>query len=321
MPTAAPNKELTVLRYVMDHPGTTNEGAIAGLKETFSRVTVFNTLTKLKEYDMIDVKKDRPNSQTQYLSINDQNIIVKHIRELDEFERTLVRLLRTTLLYIEEKYFPGTGMLNALRIDDNPATMNQIDEMFHISLGPTTSGTYINEQSLDDILFLLFKPIDLFFSVVDTYLVMSTIMWPAIIDEKDKDRDIDRDRETLTKLSTLVFSRFTDIQLHLSNFLRIAGIHTLTGSRYIKSNITRKLRGTELLDSYKRYQSIGINDEIGSVLDVIWKINYKIQELAYPEPSQYGWGDFVYRKDDWRKLLSVESKRRLPSSKGAFARS
>jgi hypothetical protein len=54
-------------------------------------------------------------------------------------------------------------------------------------------------------------------------------------------------------------------------------------------------------------------------LDVIWKINYKIQELAYLEPSQYGWGDFVYRKDDWRKLLSIESKRRLPSDKGGFA--
>lgn len=305
MPAAASNKELTILRYVMEHPDTTNEGVIAGLKDEFSRVTVFNTLTKLKEYDMINIRKNRPNSQTQYLSINDKNVIVKYMRELDEFEKALLRLIRTTLLKIEERYFPGTKALNILRIDDDPATLDQIDEVFHINLGPTTSGTYIDERALNDIWFILFKPIDFFFSVVDSYLVMSTIMWPRIMGKNDSDKDPEKDKETLVKLSTLVFSRFTDIQLHLSNFLRIAGLHNLTGHSYIDRNIRQQLRGTERLHSFERYESMGIKDEIANLLDVIWRMNYKIQELAYPEPFQNKSKDFVYGKDDWRKLLAI----------------
>lgn len=86
-------RESVILKYVQEHPGSTNEQVIKGLDGTFSRVTVFNTLKTLKEYQMILVKKDKPNSQIHYLFINNENKTARQIQQLDDFERVFIPLL------------------------------------------------------------------------------------------------------------------------------------------------------------------------------------------------------------------------------------
>jgi hypothetical protein len=87
-------KEKAILDYITNNPGTTKQGVVEGLDGKYSRVTVFNTIKELDDYDMIIVRKDKPNSQIHKLFINDKDLFASLIQDLDAFEKAYFPLLK-----------------------------------------------------------------------------------------------------------------------------------------------------------------------------------------------------------------------------------
>jgi hypothetical protein len=59
-----------------------------------SRKTVYKDLRVLvKDYEMIVVRKDKPNSQIHHLYINEKNLLLSTITDLDNFKNALSVLL------------------------------------------------------------------------------------------------------------------------------------------------------------------------------------------------------------------------------------
>jgi predicted transcriptional regulator len=263
------NRTRIIVDYVSMHQGCTAQDIVDGLEASISRKTIFDILQELTKEGI--VKDDRVNRRDHRYFVEAKNPLVSVPIELDGFEKAFVKILAKSAEFIEKKYLP-------LIFEANKAGRSY-------------------EKSLVDVFFLLTEPIDLFFAVADSYLVSCTMQWPTII----------KDKETLKKLSALVFTRLADIQLSLSEFLSSVRLGELGGSLSIE--FMRRLNGTfRFSASHTRYTSIGMKEEIENTLDTIWKINLGIQELAYPEPSLYKWEDFVYGKDDWRTLLAVQAQ-------------
>jgi predicted transcriptional regulator len=110
-------KENKVFQYVKEHPGSSQEEVVRGMKSDPSRITVINILKRLKEYDMILFKKDKPNSQIYKIYVNNNNLLVAVERSLSDFQQSFFVLLDHLKNKIEETYIERTGEIEGRDID------------------------------------------------------------------------------------------------------------------------------------------------------------------------------------------------------------
>jgi predicted transcriptional regulator len=97
--------EQEILNYLRDKPGSSKANIVRYLrdKQVASKMTVFQYLKDLENKQMIYGKKERPNSQSFMMYINEDNKLASVLGELEEFEKVYVQLLEKSKQRINEK--------------------------------------------------------------------------------------------------------------------------------------------------------------------------------------------------------------------------
>lgn len=88
-------KEKAVLDYIKGHPECIKQEVVNALTEAgiLSRAPILNTIKELDRQGMIKVRKKKANSQTHYLRINDDSILLSVINETEEIKKAFFTLL------------------------------------------------------------------------------------------------------------------------------------------------------------------------------------------------------------------------------------
>ena len=114
-------KERTILNYITDNPGITKQRLVEGLDGKYSRGPIFNSLKKLEKWHMIDIKRDKPNSQTHNLFTSDNNPILnaeKNVRRFSNAFFNLIYVVREKELLLQTlnlyRYLINAYVLTAL---------------------------------------------------------------------------------------------------------------------------------------------------------------------------------------------------------------
>jgi hypothetical protein len=93
-----------VIDYISDHPGCNTEAACKGVESYTARVTFFKVLKELKEEGIVTVDdKSKPNARDNKLFVEETNLLVRVPRELDEFKRAFLNLVKKTESKIRAK--------------------------------------------------------------------------------------------------------------------------------------------------------------------------------------------------------------------------
>jgi hypothetical protein len=156
-----------------------------------------------------------------------------------------------------------------------------------------------NSSEFSSIYQLISQPLFMFYQVVNSYYIRSLMLWPTIILEED----------ALKNLYTIVFTKIANMQSRISEILR--SLNTPNMNVGLEAAMLRRmLYATEkMMISYDIFTKFGMQKEMESLLDSLWKINLDYQEHAFPEPKIYGW-NFKYRDDSysWRKLMELQKQ-------------
>jgi hypothetical protein len=118
----AETRRKLVLEYVRIHPGCMKEDITEGLKNSISRVPVFNTLRDLLEDNAL---RDESNNRRDHkLYVNSDNLLVSVPRELEDFEKAYINLLQNSAKRINEKDFSTVSKMLGIK-ESNPTKWNE----------------------------------------------------------------------------------------------------------------------------------------------------------------------------------------------------
>jgi hypothetical protein len=109
----------------------------------------------------------------------------------------------------------------------------------------------------------------IFYSMIDVILFRSTVVWPALINDK----------ETLRKLYGITYSKVAEIQLQLSKFLRSSQLFPISNP----VEFIAELKGSRhRLSTYLLfYWGANMQEEIGPVIHCISNISVEIKKYGY----------------------------------------
>ena len=126
---------------------------------------------------------------------------------------------------------------------------------------------------------LYYSPVELFFIVVDLIFFRSMVKWSEQI----------KDKEQLAQLYSVAYSKISEIQLYLSEFIKsikaipLDPINVLITGRKMSQRFSQQISFGLIVSSY---YELGLGPEIENVKDSIIKINQDISELGLIEFSQ-----------------------------------
>jgi SepF-like predicted cell division protein (DUF552 family) len=266
-------RKKTIIEFITNNPDCSKERVsryMDGLGAA-SRTTTMKDLSELEDEEIIYAHRQKQNSRDVKLRINAGNIVVLVTSELEQFERTFVTLLNKVRTEFDNTYS------DIKKIHPNNLSKKDLSKVNPILESMTES-------------------LRIFYEVVDSYMVRSLMLWSNKVQDKD----------VLKKLYSIVFTKISDIQLHI---YQVFG-STLAGSFNppLLQSAWRKIYSTEhMKEHYESFTRLNMKNEISSVLDCVWKMNSECKLAAYPEPILYKW-NFNYDNDDWRKLLILQKK-------------
>ena len=269
-----------VLDYIRHHQGCLAEEVVTKIKPGLSRRTVFKVLKDLKNDSLVTEQKI--NMRMIKLFVNDSNPLISVPQELEIFEKHFRKLLQQVKKVTDVKYKVA---INNLQVPDKEK-LNSTDKEI--------------TQIVYDFSKLNSQPLYILYAVIDAYLFHSILTWPLTI----------RDKETLKDLYTYVFKKIGDIQEYLfetfkSIYIGASGSVSQIIAPYIENRLHMTTRLSRCIDIYTKFD---MQNEIEDVIDSLWKIQGRLQFIAYPEPRIYSW-KFEYYEDDWRKLLNLQKER------------
>jgi SepF-like predicted cell division protein (DUF552 family) len=262
-----------IIEFITNNPDCSKERVnkyMDGLGAA-SRATTIKDLSDLENDEIIYIYRQRQNSRDVKLRINTGNIVVLVTKELEQFEKAFVTLLNKI-----RKEFDNTYS-DIKKVHSNDLSKKDLSKVNPILESMTES-------------------LRIFYEVVDSYMVRSLMLWSNKVQDKD----------VLKKLYSIVFTKISDIQLHI---YQVFG-STLAGNFNppLLQSAWRKIYSTEhMKEHYENFRRLNMENEISSVLDCIWKMNNECKVAAYPEPILYKW-NFNYDNDDWRKILILQKK-------------
>lgn len=196
-------KDLDVLQYIKANPGITKEAVINGLKDKYSRVTVFNIIKNLEAQKIIDVQKDKPNSQTHHVSINNDNLVAQHLQELDEFEQVFISLLEVIKEETSKFYSIMIDGLESYHDLQEAKTTEEITQIIQGSEFKRISEPYFLRATMFSMCIRIFG------QLLQAYTIRSTFIWPIEIE----------DRKKLDQLISTLFNRLVNMQLKMSQII------------------------------------------------------------------------------------------------------
>ncbi len=198
------------------------------------------------------------------------SILVSVTKELEEFDKKNFLLLKKITLKFDELY-----MVSKPKIE----------------LGLQNVDLTAFQPLLD----ALSQMVDIFYEFVDVCMLRCILKWPETVKKED----------IIKRLYSILFSKINDIQFRMSEILR----STKAGNFYQIAllSVYQRIYGTTNFQRHlEKFKLAGIK-EIDQVLDSLWDIHKDFRQLSFPEPKIYNW-DFDYEKDDWKKLLDIQSK-------------
>ncbi|VFJ14525.1 hypothetical protein [Candidatus Nitrosocosmicus franklandus] len=85
-------RHLDVLQILKSNPGCNKQFIVNFLDGKYSRVTVFKLLDDLVKWNLIDIEREKLNSQNLKLFLKDEDLQIGLIKDLDLFERSFFEL-------------------------------------------------------------------------------------------------------------------------------------------------------------------------------------------------------------------------------------
>ena len=85
--------EKSIVDYLSKNPGVTKQAIVNAFYGRMSRATIFNNIERLSDLDVLQIKKERPNSQIHQVFVNEDNLLMSAIHALDRFETPFLTIL------------------------------------------------------------------------------------------------------------------------------------------------------------------------------------------------------------------------------------
>jgi hypothetical protein len=258
-------REQMVIDYISEHQGCTKADITRGLENEISKKTIDKIVDEMMDDDIIETKKENPNSRNIKLFLKESNLLVSIPKQLEQFDNSFTLLVDKTGRKI---------MLSKIGIPISKAAGIPID-----------SSSILSSQQITQLLTI---KLSVFYRFIDSILLQSLIVWPKKI----------KDVETLKKLYVNAFSKIAEIMMKFSE----QHIDANFWNNSLNSQIINRFHGAgALLDFQETYGNVGMKQEIDSVLDSLWNIDNGIRHLVYKEKEYLG---IEFKEDDgWRKLL------------------
>jgi hypothetical protein len=158
--------------------------------------------------------------------------------------------------------------------NENPLEAKKIAAEKIAKLKPILIKLVDIEKKVSENLYSIYTtPVDLFFIVVDLIFYRSMVKWSEQIKDKDQ----------LAQLYSVVYSKISEIQLYLSEFIKsiktipLDPINVLVTGRKMSQRFSQPISFEIIVSSYHQ---LGLGPEMENVKDSIIKINQDINELG-----------------------------------------
>jgi hypothetical protein len=122
-----------IINYVRNNPGSSKADIIRHIKNRglASRITVIEYIKDLESSNLIYEKRERPNSQSLMIYINENNKLVSVLAELDEFGRAYANLLKKSKEKINNKDYSADAKLMGINESD-PSKWEEKDRVRYL---------------------------------------------------------------------------------------------------------------------------------------------------------------------------------------------
>jgi hypothetical protein len=281
--------EKEIINYLRDNAGSSKADIIRHIrsKQMGSRMTVLEYIKDLENNNMIYGKKERPDSQSYMMYINEDNELLTVLTTLEEFKEAYVSLLEKSKEKINSLDLALTeadlsrseeeeGMPEHERafLEYEREMAREFKEMKDIAKQDTEKARSLVEEWVreyqGDFYLLTFTPIELFYEMVDLVFFRSMIMWPSKI----------KDEGVVAQTYLITYKKITEIQQELSRFIESTifvkygaynTIQILVGGRYDKRS--------DLWLSVEMYKGRDMGLEIQRIADSLTRLNKGIENL------------------------------------------
>jgi hypothetical protein len=218
-----------------------------------SRKTVYKDLRVLvKDYEMIVVRKDKPNSQIHHLYINEKNLLLSTITDLDNFKNALSVLLNKAKEIHKKLEF------EAKKVSKDYSIQRKIYEL-----------EYILSCSLFDI----------YKCFINTYILHALFKWP----------EATKDKEILNKLNTTFFVNMQEIQYKISEAMTTVFRPSHRREEFIQLMVSQPstLEVSSFGGMLSTFQLVGLGKEFEPILDHLWKTSFDYIDFGLKRKNDF----------------------------------
>jgi predicted transcriptional regulator len=192
------DREKEVFSYIDENPGTTKEEVVDAMfkKQICSRVTTYRILSNLTEYKMIEVRKNRRNSQVHYLHARPDSIFLSVLDEFDQFEKNFIPLIQK----IQDEFVETYKALHDY--------LSKPDDYVNHNLFPTEESADEDDfaEAFHEIELKFVWAMRVFYRVTQTFFIRLLSVWPIQISNEDY----------LKRLTTTIYGRIYGLQAEIS---------------------------------------------------------------------------------------------------------
>lgn len=241
-----PDKEKEILDFIKENPGKSKEEIIRHFKDKsetngYSRNPMYKTFDTLKKYNLIVIRKNPNNKQTNSIFINDNNLLNDLIQDIDFVKIQYLELLNR----LEDNFTKSNDDIDLISDTYNVVKILFYFYKFFLDIYFVNLSFFMPQKTSDSS--ILNKSYSIFFSEISQVLLkMSSLYFKCYLKlcslvEFSKDHEIDS------------FGQYIDIMIRNTIF----DIYMLEGNL------------DQYIDSSNR---LGFEDRIKTLIDFIWKL-------------------------------------------------
>lgn len=203
-------KETAVINFVTKNPGVTKQGVVDALDGKYSRMIVFDTIKELEKYEIITIKKDKPNSQIHNLYINESNRLLIENDNLLEFEAAIADLFKKINEEDAKNMVRWDNYTKELRTQfekmERNSNLSPIQEWNIYQTKHQSAELSRSHYEYQNMYLELFQ---VFWQVFQAYAIQMTFLWPNQINNED----------VVYRLVYSVLEKLTLIQVEIAKML------------------------------------------------------------------------------------------------------
>lgn len=264
-------KERQVLDFIKKNPGKSKEDIIKYFEDRidttgYSRNPMYRTFEKLNNYNMIVIRKNPKNKQTNSIFINDESLLNLLIKDIEFVENIFFK----TINKIEQ--------LNIFRLDNS----YKID---------------VDHQDIAEV--LIFGLLDIYKCIIEIYFSKLLVEWPQKTNDKTL---IDKAYVIFFFGISSILSRLSPVYVKIVKNTIVGDLDNNFINREISftnpAEIFTFLRLEELLS---RIRKLNIEKDFFELLDFVWPQCYLTKKTrldCFPE-SVKDWRDIVPNFNSW----------------------